>query len=358
MNVLCFSVTPSPYQRDFFNALANRWDCDLQVRYFEKSADDSPWNCAEFESWESVMSGRVLGRGRVRCHWNSPLPEICGFDAVVVNAPLTGITTQRLFRRLNRTGAPSWFFWGEQLLPRHGWRGIVQRQLAAPLAAAKAIVAIGKTAQADYQRRFPRVPIYNIPYTCDLTRYKMPAQDRKPVDFCRFLFAGQMIARKGVDVLLAAFSQIVNDGAQAELHLVGREGELPRWLGALDEAARARVVYHGFAQPDELPARFAAADVFVLPSRHDGWGVVVNQALGAGMPVITSTAAGAGRDLVLHGKNGLHVPPGDIAALAEAMRELAEDPTRRTGMARAASETAARLSPERAAEKWMELMKQ
>jgi glycosyltransferase involved in cell wall biosynthesis len=358
MKVLCLSVTPSPYQRDFFKALAVAPGCELTVVYYEVSPDDSPWQVEGLEPWESVMSGRVFGRGRVRCHWNSGLPNVRRFDRVIVNAPITAITTQRLFRRLVRRGAPPWYFWGEQLLPRTGARGALQRLLIDPIGGADAIVAIGNSAEQDYRRRFPESRVYNIPYACDLSEFEAAAASRVNAGMCRFLFVGQMIERKGVDVLLKAFENLVQEGLGVELHLVGREGDLPGWLASLQSGTRAQIVYHGFRQPNELPKLFGQADVFVLPSRHDGWGVVINQALGAGMPVITTTAAGAGRDLVTDCVNGLQVPSDDVPALSHALRTLAMDHPMRHGMALAASESAQKLQPSVAADRWMEVMKE
>lgn len=356
MKILCFSVTPSPYQRDFFRALSIRSGGCLQVAYFEQTPDDSPWQTAKLEAWESVLNGHTFGKGRVRCHWNSPLPTLSNFDRILINAPLTGLTTQSLFRQLRRPSSPPWAFWGEQLLPRTGIRGAVQGHLAAPLSECGALVAIGRTAQEDYQRRFPHVAVHNIPYACSLSEFEAAATQRQPAEACRFLFAGQMIERKGVDVLLDAFQSLVAENLDIELNLIGRQGGLPGWLAALDETTRKRITYSGFKQPNELPDCFAEADVFILPSRHDGWGVVVNQALGSGLPVITSTAAGAGRDLIGDGVNGLHVSPGDVMELAAAMRELASNHPQRQRMADAAKISSKEIDPEIAAERWIKVL--
>jgi glycosyltransferase involved in cell wall biosynthesis len=91
-----------------------------------------------------------------------------------------------------------------------------------------------------------------------------------------------------------------------------------------------------------------------LPSRYDGWGVVLNQALGAGLPIICSTAVGAGQDLVADDVNGLKCPPGDAEALSQAMARFIQQPdlARRWGAASRAK--AAQWLPERGAEKWVE----
>ncbi len=356
MRLLILSVTPSPYQRDVFRAMASRNDCALQVCYYEQAADDSPWLQEKLEPWESVMSGKVWGKGRLRCHWNCPLPDVLSYDRVIVNGPLTALTTQILFRRLSKPKSPPWFFWGERLMGRMGWRSWVQKLLAAPLEKADAIVAIGNMAACDYRNRFPGVSVQNIPYACDLRDFQNAASERVASQMCRFLFVGQMIPRKGVDVLLSAFSRLFAEGHLVELHLAGREGDLPHWLSTLSPEVHAHVKYHGFLQPKELPFAFSNADVFILPSRHDGWGVVVNQALGAGLPVITSTAAGAGRDLVDDGVDGVHVPPAEVEPLLNAMRHLASDRSLRQRQGAAAAKKSQSLSPQATADRWMKVL--
>ena len=83
---------------------------------------------------------------------------------------------------------------------------------------------------------------------------------------------------------------------------MGREAELPNFLQMVTSDTRARICYEGFRPPEELPKFFEESDVFVLPSRHDGWGVVINQALAAGLPIITSDMVGAGLDFVENGR--------------------------------------------------------
>ena len=81
-------------------------------------------------------------------------------------------------------------------------------------------------------------------------------------------------------------------------------------------AARSlcRVVFAGSRQPRDLPPIYAAADLFVLPSRHEPWGVVVNEAMAAGLPVVLTDRVGAAADLLVDGENGRLVPSGDSQA--------------------------------------------
>ncbi len=348
------SVVPSPYQRDVFSALAARNRIPIQVHYLERAAPDSPWPEPDQTGWEDFLPGFTLGRGTWRSHVNWRVPQPLLGEVWVVNGAMTDVTTQRVIRRLGRR--TPWCFWGEvPSRPRSAARAWLQRRQYAPLTAARAIVAVGQRARDVYAAMMPGLPIYNQPYLCRLADFTAMAARRTPGAETIFLFCGQMVARKGVDVLLRAFARLVGENLPARLELVGREADLPAFMAQVSSNVRSRVSYLGFKSPADLPAAFARADVFVLPSRHDGWGVVVNQALGAGLPVICSDAVGAGHDLIERNVNGMIVPAGDVDSLTAAMRRLAESPELRRTFGQASLAASARLSPELAAEFWENL---
>ena len=345
MRVGILSVVPSPYQRDLFRALASQPEVEIEVAYLEDAAPDSPWPHEPLASYESILPGWTLGHGRVRCHCNHQLPDPCRYDTYIVNSPLTALTTQRMFRRLRQH--PNWLFWGEILRDNTGVKRLIQSHLAKPIGTAKGIVGIGSKARLDYQRRFPGRPIDELPYFCNLAEFARQRQ-RNPIPV--FLFCGQMIERKGVDLLIEAFERLRASGTEAKLILAGRETSLARKCHHPD------IEIAGFQSPRDLPQLFAQADVFVLPSRHDGWGVVINQAIGAGLPIISTSAVGAAVDLIDHGANGLVIPPGDLDALIDAMRDLAGNARVRWRMSAASKSRAEKLSPESGARRWVTLL--
>jgi glycosyltransferase involved in cell wall biosynthesis len=237
-----------------------------------------------------------------------------------------------------------WIFWGEKITRRGGWRD----WLSAPLHRAAALAVVGTVAERDYRERFPGSRIFNIPYHCDLAPFLAAPRhscDGAPV----FLLCGQMIARKGVDILLTAFARL----SAGRLLLVGREAELPDMLAPLPPAVRERITYAGFQAPQALPGFFAQADVFVLPSRYDGWGVVVNQALGAGLPILCSDKVGAASDLVRDEFNGQVFRAGDAASLATAMQRLVDEPALIARWGQASRLEARNWTPEAGAAKWV-----
>ena len=348
------TVVPSPYQRDLFGALARHPELDLTIHYMEAAAPDSPWPEVPFRPFEHLLPGSWFAVKGVRFHVNWSLPELADRDFVVLNG-FNSWTAQRLMRRDLRD--KRWLFWGEILRRQPtSWRDLAQKRLLSPLQRASAIVAIGKHAKRDYERRFPALPHFCISYHCDLLPFLTSSRVKLGASTA-FLFCGQMIRRKGVDLLLEAFGRLVSDGLDVELLLVGREAELPEFLSAMSDDARARVRYLGFQPPERLNDYFSQADVFVLPSRHDGWGVVVNQALGAGLPVIASDAVGAALDLVEPGVNGLLCRAGDANSLLSAMQVVARDPDCARRWGEVSRQKALAITPEAGADKWVDVFR-
>ncbi|MGH3105186.1 MAG: glycosyltransferase family 4 protein, partial [Gaiellaceae bacterium] len=139
---------------------------------------------------------------------------------------------------------------------------------------------------------------------------------RGPHEGCTFLYVGRLDAEKGLDVLLEAFARV-----PGELVIVGG-GTLE---AALRRAAPERVRFTGALDRDAVAEHYARADVFVLPSRSEQWGMVLNEAAAAALPIVATTSAGAARELVEDGVNGFVVEPDDVDELARALRRMAED---------------------------------
>jgi glycosyltransferase involved in cell wall biosynthesis len=170
--------------------------------------------------------------------------------------------------------------------------------------------------------------VFEAPQTHDVVwvrtevdRLLLQRHDTTPV----VLFVGFLNERKGVVPLLRAFSRVHRRVPQARLRLVG-SGVLRHHLEA--EAAALGILpqvdFLGFIQPSRLPEILATSDVFVLPSLEDTFGVVVVEALAAGIPVVCSPFAGVASHLE-NGGNAFIVDPLDTEALAERIIRLLTD---------------------------------
>lgn len=154
---------------------------------------------------------------------------------------------------------------------------------------------------------------------------------------CTILFASKMLARKRAGDLLEAYRRLREGHDSAQLILIG-DGEQRSMLErTVDERHIPDVHLLGFRNQSELPAWFSAADVVVLPSEQEPWGLVVNEAMMAGTPVIATTEVGAAVDLIRPAETGFTYSAGDVGALADLLRLIVRDPdaTRRMGAAAA-----------------------
>lgn len=236
------------------------------------------------------------------------------------------------------------------LLRAEGWLGDRERS-AARLALKRTMFAglkllvdgvlpIG-TLNAEYWRTYfgDKVPQFPMPYAVDNGYFARRAREAEAgraglqaelgLDPARpvILFAGKLQTRKHCDHLIEAYRRL-SRGADEEpgpyLVIVG-DGEQ---RAALERQAAATgfgsIRFCGFRNQSEMPRFFDLATVFVLPSRHEPWGLIVNEVMNAARPAIVSDDVGCAPDLIDDGGNGCIVPVGDVDALARALERVLE----------------------------------
>lgn len=169
------------------------------------------------------------------------------------------------------------------------------------------VVASELAARSYREAGLPGERVSVVPLGVDLETFR--PGDRTEASGLAALFVGKMTPVKGFDVLLEAWRELAQERPAVRLRVAGQGRRPP----GLPEGTVAAPVPHS-----ELPPVYAAADVLILPSRLDGFGLVVSEALACGTPVIVSDHVGAG-DLIREGVNGWIVAAGDVAALRARM---------------------------------------
>lgn len=341
MRVWLLTNAPSPYQEELFAEVRRQGQIDLTVAYLR---DDSPAAPGAGAKQGTVLGGFGLGRDELRVHPAALRAVRSGeFDVCILSGLYTSPTFLACAASLHRRGRP-WAVWLEQ--PRRGkaeapWssgvitagpvRAVRTRVLRAVLRAAPRTIGIGTAAVEAYRELadLPADRLLSLPYCCNVDRYGRVAPEAVAAvrrqwgledDQTVVLFSGQMIARKGVETAIAAFAEVADDVPTAVLVLLGEGPERATYEAAVPAGLRDRVRFVGFRPQAELPACFAAARVFLFPSRHDGWAVVINEACGAGLPIVVSRQTGAARDLVVPGENGVVVDRDDVSGFATGLR--------------------------------------
>lgn len=229
---------------------------------------------------------------------------------------------------------------------RRAVRSVVLRQLFRRVSA---FLTIG-TYNAESYRALgvPPEKMFHTPYAVDNESFRAQADALRPareeirlrlgvpMDRVLLLFCGKFIPRKRPLDLLAALGRPGLERAVAGF--VG-DGEL---RAAMERQAQhlgpGRVRIFGFKNQRELAEYYTAADAFVLPARFESWGLVVNEAMCFGLPVVTTTGVSAARDLVQDGWNGYVHDPGDVDGLARALQHLVRSDEARELMGRRSRE--------------------
>ena len=216
-----------------------------------------------------------------------------------------------------------------------------------------AVLTLGSNNAAYWSFYFGRsVPQFLLPYAVDnaffaqksrAAQVQLPAlQHDLDLDPGRpvILFASKLQVRKNASHLVEAYSRLLQrEGIRAQPYLliVGDGEERERLQTQVRELGLTGVRFTGFRNQTELPLFFALADVFVLPARHEPWGLVVNEAMAAGVPVVLSSDVGAAADLVTNGVEGFVYPTGDIAQLTAALASVLSGPETARAMGAAAA---------------------
>jgi glycosyltransferase involved in cell wall biosynthesis len=162
--------------------------------------------------------------------------------------------------------------------------------------------------------------------------------------------------QKGFDVLIKAHATLSQRGLRGQLVILG-EGE---WRQRLAELA----VSLGVADTVKLPGflvnpypLFQRAHVFALPSRVEGFGLVLVEALALGIPIVASNCPAGPAEILAGGKHGLLVPPDNVSALADAIGQLLTDRDLRKRLSDTAMGRALAFSPEVVAQRWATLLR-
>ena len=356
-NLLVITYIPSPYQVELFNAIASSGKFKLKVAYL-KSLCDAPiaqqWQQPDIQHKYLIVN---------ECDRNFKLleQELSQSDLVVFNYYNHHRLSQLMDRCLELN--KPWCFWGERPGFKHpGILGWLYRRwkLASLHKSAAPIWGVGIWGVEQYRREFTMSRNYfDLPYFSDLKRF---ATDKRRSDKKKrvFLYSGALIKRKGVDLLAAAFSQLAQQFDQRsqqasssyggvicdniELHFIG-DGELRPSLAKQLDPIRERVKFHGFQPWDKLPHYYQQADILCVPSRYDGWGMVVPEGMAAGLPVIGTDSTGAAIELISDRSNGWLIDADSESALLEAMTQAAKlSPVELANYSQAASDRAANHS--------------
>ena len=355
---------PSHHQSSFFDALFSRDDIDLQVRYYEKVPEARKklgWkdnsNAASYE--QAIKSIYEIDKSLP--DWKERVHMVPGFSSPFLRQLIDSLIDKKI----------RWVHWSERsgvglakllqfnysayklinpiFLSLKGYKKYAKQINTYGLGA----LAIGKMAKNDFITwGVKSEKIAFQPYSlAKLEKPKEVSISLKRENELVFMYIGSLYKLKGIDLLIKAFSLLSFGNSFWKLIFIG--SDLSEGLykkQAIDLGIEDRVNFLEVVQSDKINNYLDRADVFVLPTRFDGWGAVLNEAASLGKPLISTDQAGAAHHLIQDGKNGYMVKAGSIDELIHAMQYYVDYPEKIQDHGNKSFEIFQSFTPEKTAE--------
>lgn len=321
MRVIFLVNIPSPYRVDFFNELGK--SCDLTVLFEREETAQREWKTKECRNFRAVFLKGVKTKGSMGfCPGVGKYlrKEIADVFVIGGYATPTGMLAVQILK--NRK-IPFYLNADGGLIKTESRRVFKIKQHF--IGSADYWLSTGEST-THYLKHYGarEEKIFTYPFTSLHQRdiLDMPV-DTQQKSLLRaelgmgeknvILSVGQFIYRKGFDVLIKAQKFLDDDTG---IYIVGgNSGQ--KYAQELQTVNSEKIHFIAFKDPHELEKYYRAANLFVLPTREDIWGLVINEAMANGLPVITTDRCVAGCELVRDGVNGYIIPVEDAHAIAE-----------------------------------------
>lgn len=331
MKVLFLTNVPSPYRVDFFNELGKH--CELTVLFEKKTSNerDNSWENYSFENFKGIiMEGLSVGTDISFCLSVKKYINNITCD-IVVCTNFTSPTGMYAVRYMKKHRIP-YILESDGGFAKTG-TGFKEKIKSHFIKGAQLYLSTSDIHDEYYikygaeRERIVRYPFSSIREE-KILKSVICAEDkeklRKRLGLTEekiIISVGQFIHRKGFDILLESARELP-DGVG--IYIIGGY-PTEEYLNKILELKLKNVHFLGFKKPDELSEYYKAADLFVLPTREDIWGLVINEAMAYALPIITTERCLAGLEMVNNGENGYIVPVENSEKLAEAILAVVSD---------------------------------
>lgn len=335
MKILFLTNVPSPYRVEFFNELGKY--CDLTVAFEKKTSKerDKSWLNYSFDNFQGVfLKGISISTDTAFCWGGKKLIKKGKFDCVICanfSSP-TGMRAISYMRKKKR----SYYLESDGGIAKNG-KGLKEKIKKHFISGAQGYFSTSQQ-HDEYYRTYGAEAecIYRYPFTSlkgkDIDERVLTIEEKKVfreqlgikeknviVSVGRFSYLNGY--GKGYDVLLNAAKQM---GKDFGWYIIGG-APTEEFARMQEEAQLDNVHFVEFLDKERLKEYYRAADVFTLMTVGEAWGLVINEAMACGLPVITTDRCVAGVELVKQGENGYILPVGDIDGLVSHLQTILKE---------------------------------
>lgn len=326
---VCFWLNmPTHHQTGFLNALSKHPNIDIQVRFFDRVSEErinTGWEpIANLPKNQKFVNDVDQGLESLK-DWKERIHIISGYsskfniellDLIIKNKVKWCHWSERIGVGLAKKVNYSIFLFRLLkpffLLTKRGYGKKVNNY-------ALGAFAIGELAREDLiSIGIDEDKIDYLFYALEpLKRVNSNVFQKNKEDLV-FLYLGSLYKGKGIDLLIKAFNKLNHQ--RSKLILAGPDQSNAKYFNLVKKLKlEDKVLFTGAVPSSDINKYLSYADVFVLPSRYDGWGAVLNEAISIGLPIISTDQTGAAYHLIKNNVNGFMIKAGDLQALYKAM---------------------------------------
>lgn len=334
IKVAIITNIPTPYRNKQWEYYSKCKYLDITVFYCAKIENDRHW---EVDSSKGIKEVFLKGLTYKNYHFNPGILKVIlqNYDIFFVGgygypSVIMAIAALKLLRK-------PWVMIIDGISPLNLKKSNLTVDLIKKyfINGAKAYFANG-TVSFEYLRNYnvPAEKIFNQYMTVDVDYYiqkesissKVRNEIRNELGISDsstvIMYSGRLVEKKGIQDLINATRKLLKDNLDIFTLIVG-EGDFKEELKIKSEDITSNLHFSGHINPDQLYKYYYASDIFILPTYDDPWGLVVNEAISCGLPVIVTNAAGCSLDLVKN--NGIVIKKRDLTELTSAIENLIEN---------------------------------
>lgn len=329
---------PTPYRRKQWEYFSKQDNLNLTIYYSAVSEHDRFWT---YQNASNVEEKFMRGFSFHQFHFNPIILKVIRDDCDLFIMGSYGYPTVMLAILLLKLFKKPWVLIHDGVSPLKldKEKSYIKLTKKVFMTGANAYYANGTVSKRDLKNyQISGEKIFNQYLTVDVQDFisKGVRKDefRKEIrsehdidnDSVVLMYSGRLIKSKGVQNLIDAARKLLNQGFNVYVLIVG-EGSYRKTLESYCEGIESRVVFTGHVKSEEIHKYYYASDIFILPSYDDPWGLVVNEAMACGLPIIVSDATGCSIDLVKN--NGYVFPFGNVDRLYEKLVRLMDSKLRK-----------------------------
>ena len=331
--ILVISSYPAPYRVAVFRGLAKYYQMDIFFEFIQDQSRSAEWFVRSEEF-------KVLNTPENKAAFDLCLKHVKDYDLVLAY-DYNNTNAGRLIRTCIRKKVPYIINCDGAFINPHWLKDMVKRYyishacgcFASGQHAAEYFLHYGAEKDKIHLHQFTSMNEEDVQNAaqCQVSKAELRASLGLE-DIPTAVTIGQFIHRKGFDVLLDAWKDVPQP---AQLVLVGGGDLEEEYRRQIRDLNLKNVYLVGFVAKEKVFQYYHASDLFVLPTREDIWGLVINESMASGLPVIGTDRCVAAVELIENGVNGYVTAVGDVPALAEAMTKILTDPALSQQMSRA-----------------------